>query len=50
MPNITLTSGQRYTIKMEYYDNTGAAVARLRWKTPGQTSYVAVPKTRLYKN
>ena len=49
-PAITLTSGQRYTITMEFYDNTGAAVARLRWKRPGQTSYAAVPKTRLYKN
>lgn len=47
---ISLTAGQRYAIKMEFYDNTGAAVARLRWKTPGQTSYVAIPKTRLFKN
>jgi len=49
-PTITLTADQRYTIKMEFYDNTGAAVARLRWKRPGQTGYVVVPKTRLYKN
>ena len=47
---IALTSGQRYAITMEFYDNTGAAVARLRWKRPGQTSYAAVPKTRLYVN
>jgi hypothetical protein len=35
---------------MEYYDNTGAALARLRWKSPTDSGYVAVPKTRLYIN
>jgi YVTN family beta-propeller protein len=47
---ITLAGGNRYTIKMEYYENGGQAVARLRWRTPGSTSYVAIPVSRLYAN
>jgi mono/diheme cytochrome c family protein len=48
--NITLTAKKRYVIQIEYYDDTGQAVARLRWKTPGNTSFAAVPKSRLYEN
>jgi YVTN family beta-propeller protein len=48
--NIALTGGSSYTITLEYYENTGNAVARLRWKTPGTTSYVAIPASRLYTN
>jgi YVTN family beta-propeller protein len=47
---IAMISGTRYTITMEYYEDVGAAVARLRWKRPGQTTYAAVPATRLYAN
>ena len=47
---ITLTGGQRYAITMEYFDNTGAAVAKLKWKSPGQTTYAAIPASRLYMN
>ena len=49
-PVITLTKDQRYTITMEFYDNTGSAVARLKWKKPGASTFAAVPKTRLYAN
>jgi YVTN family beta-propeller protein len=47
---IALTGGSRYTIKMEYYENGGQAVARLRWRTPGTTAYVAIPASRMYAN
>jgi len=47
---MALIAGNRYTIKMEFYENGGQAVAQLRWKTPGATSYVAIPVTRLYTN
>jgi hypothetical protein len=40
----------RYAISMEFYENTGKAVAQLRWKVPGTTAYVAIPATRLYSN
>lgn len=45
---INLVAGQRVRIRLEYYDNTGQAVARLRWITPGTTSYVPIPLQRLY--
>jgi YVTN family beta-propeller protein len=48
--SIALTAGTRYTIRMEFYENGGQAVAQLRWKTPGTTSYVAIPASRLYAN
>jgi DNA-binding beta-propeller fold protein YncE/mono/diheme cytochrome c family protein len=47
-PAITLTKNLRYAIRMEFYDNTGSAVAKLKWKAPGKTTFAAVPKTRLY--
>jgi hypothetical protein len=49
-PVIPLVQDQRYAITIEYYDNTGTGVARLNWMVPGSTSYVTVPKTRLYAN
>ena len=33
--NIDLNGGQSYKIKLEYFDNTGEAIAQLRWKIPG---------------
>jgi YVTN family beta-propeller protein len=46
--NVTLSAGQFYTISMEYYEKSGQAVARLRWRLPGTSSYVAIPKGSLY--
>lgn len=45
---INLIAGQRYSIRMEYYENQGNAVARLRWMTPGNSQTVAIPANRLY--
>jgi fibronectin type 3 domain-containing protein len=45
---VTLTAGQKYTIKMEYYQNGGGAVARLLWERPGQTTYAVIPQAQLY--
>ena len=47
---INLIAGQRYAITMEYYENGGSAVARLRWITPGTDKVVAIPAHRLYVN
>jgi YVTN family beta-propeller protein len=49
-PTIALQAGQRYEIRLEYYENTGNTVMRLRWQTPGNASYVTVPAHRLYTN
>ncbi len=44
---ISLTAGQRYDIRMEFYENGGAAVARLLWSS-ASTPKAVIPSTRLY--
>ena len=44
---ISLTAGQRYDIKLEYYENLGVASAKLFWSYPGQAQQI-IPTTRLY--
>lgn len=44
---IRLTAGVRYTIKLEYMENTGLAAVKLLWAYPGQSEQV-VPQARLY--
>jgi YVTN family beta-propeller protein len=44
---VTLTGGQYYTIKLEYYENTGSAVIQLLWRTPGTSTYVVIPQSQL---
>jgi hypothetical protein len=44
---IALTAGQRYDIRMEYYENTGSAVARVQWSSPS-TAKQGIPQTQLY--
>lgn len=46
-PSVALTADQKYDIRMEYFEGSGGAVARLRWSHPGQSQEV-VPKERLY--
>jgi hypothetical protein len=44
---ITLVAGQFYDVRMEFYDNTEDAVARLFWSYPGQTRMV-IPQSQLH--
>ena len=44
---ITLTAGQRYDIRMEFYENGGGATARLLWSNASIPKSV-IPSTRLY--
>ena len=44
---IALTAGQRYDIRMEYYERGGGAVAKLEWSSARQARQI-VPKVRLY--
>jgi YVTN family beta-propeller protein len=46
--SISLAAGQRYDVRMEFYDRTTTAIARLRWRVPGTTVYVAIPATSLF--
>ncbi|MDZ4401118.1 Ig-like domain-containing protein [Prosthecobacter sp.] len=43
---LTLTAGVPVTVKMEFYENTGGAMARLFWDGPG-ANFVAIPQTAL---
>ena len=47
---INLTGGTRYAITVEYFEASGQAAARLRWLTPGNSTYVSVPAHRMYPN
>jgi hypothetical protein len=44
---ITLTAGQKYDLKLEFYENGGGAVAKLAWAYPGQSKQI-IPQSRLY--
>ncbi len=46
---ITLTANQKYTIKVEYFENYGGAGAKLEWSSSSQSREV-VPSTQLYSN
>ena len=45
--NIALTAGQKYVIKMEYYENTRQATALLKWSS-GSTPKQIIPQSQLY--
>jgi hypothetical protein len=44
---ISLTAGQRYDIRMEFYENAGSATARLLWSS-ASTPKAVVPAARLF--
>jgi beta-glucanase (GH16 family) len=45
--SIKLLAGRRYDIRMDYYQNTNTALAKLEWSSASQALQV-VPKSRLY--
>ena len=46
--NVSLVAGQKYTIKVEFYEKGGGAVMSLRWRLPGATSYGVIPTASLF--
>jgi hypothetical protein len=44
---IDLVAGQKYDIKMDYYEHSGGASAYLRWSSPTQ-AYQIIPGIRLF--
>lgn len=44
---ITLVAGQKYDLRMDYYENVGEASARLQWSSASQ-SLQTIPTTQLY--
>jgi glucose/arabinose dehydrogenase len=47
--NINLTQDQFYSVKLEFYENFGNAVAILQWQTPTIAKQV-IPQAQLYPN
>jgi parallel beta-helix repeat protein len=45
--SIALTANQKYDIKLEYYEKTGGAVARLSWSSASQPKQV-IPAAQLF--
>ncbi|MCC5630952.1 PQQ-dependent sugar dehydrogenase [Nostoc sphaeroides CHAB 2801] len=46
---IALVAGQKYDIKLEYYENKYDAVSRLAWSSFSQTKEI-IPQSQLYSN
>ncbi len=44
---ISLVAGQKYTIKVEYYENLYGAVCKLFWSSPSQPKQI-IPQNRLF--
>ena len=43
--NVNLTAGETYSIRLEFYENGGQALIRLRWDLPGGgANYVPIPE------
>jgi len=44
---IVLVAGQKYSIKLEYYENMGGAVSKLGWSSPHQSQEI-IPQSQLF--
>ncbi|WP_206424246.1 carbohydrate-binding protein [Cohnella candidum] len=44
---INLTAGQKYDIRLDYYENAGGAAASLSWSSASQPKQI-IPQTQLY--
>ena len=40
---VPLVAGEPVAVRLEFYENTGAAEIRLQAQVPGSASYVAIP-------
>lgn len=45
---VYLEAGQRYAIRMQFYENGGLAVAELQWETPGGGGFGIIPESQLF--
>jgi len=45
--SVTLTAGQKYDVKLEYYESIGDAVSRLLWSSSCETKQ-SIPSAQLY--
>lgn len=47
--SIALASGQKYDIKLEYYEHGGDSVAKLLWSSPSQVKEI-IPQSQLHES
>jgi glucose/arabinose dehydrogenase len=47
--SITLVAGQRYDVRLEYYERTGDTAMRLYWQSPSQ-AFQIVPQRQLFSD
>ncbi len=47
--SITLNAGQKYDIRMDYYEKGGGAVAQLKWSSASQSKEI-VPQSQLFSS
>jgi YVTN family beta-propeller protein len=45
---VSLVAGQRYDIRLDYYESTSSAVIRLLWLRPGSATYSTIPLSVLF--
>ncbi len=45
---MTLTAGQKYDLKLEFYENGGGAVSKLSWSSASQIKQI-IPQLQLYR-
>jgi len=43
----SLVRGRQYSVRLEYFENYGQAVAQLKWKTPGNSTSTVIPTSQL---
>ena len=46
--SLALVAGMKYTVRLDYFENGGAALAELRWSSPSQVKEI-IPTTQLYR-
>jgi hypothetical protein len=46
-PAVSLVAGQRYAIRLEYYEAGGGALIQLHWRVPGSGGFAAIPEAEL---
>ena len=46
--SIALVAGQKYNLKMEYFDNTSPSTVRLYWYMPSRQDAMIIPQSILY--
>jgi hypothetical protein len=44
---VSLVAGQRYAIRLEYYEDGGGALIQLQWRVPATSTFSEIPPAHL---